>query len=94
MILQAGIPTSKKGEIPWNYIYWIKANESAMNMYKDNQYVSSDLVTERQWGYIADWLAESGYYDNISTYGVDDIGGLDISEGNDRQGFRVVLYFQ
>ena len=174
---KVGVPTSKKGEIPWNYIYWSRANESAMNMYKDNKYITSDLATERQWGYIAEWLAESGYnvedcrewgnysnvnfeftgycstdaktftyaenkmkqtynmilstgaternkanniydlagnlaefidvnenstnehdlggyYDNISTYGVGSNAKIDISEGNDRQGFRVVLYFK
>ena len=36
-----------------------------------------------------------GYYDNISTYGVaDESRGLSISEGNVRQGFRVVLYMK
>jgi len=172
-----GIPTSKKGEIPWNYIDWSKANESAMNMYKDHKYVTSDLISNRQWDYTANWLAEcgynvedcrewgnysnvnfeftgyysidaknfiyaenkmkqtynmilstgaternkanniydlagnlvefidvnenstneydlGGYYDNISTYGVASNAKIDISEGNDRQGFRVVLYFK
>jgi len=56
-----GIPTSKKGEIPWNYINWSKANDSAMNMYKDNAYVMSDLISARQWDYTANWLAECGY---------------------------------
>lgn len=172
-----GIPTSKKGEIAWNYIDWSKANESAMNMYKENEYVTSDLISDRQWDYTANWLAEcgydvedckawgnysnvnfeftgyysidgktftyaenkikqthnmilstgaternkanniydlagnlvefvdvnenstnkydrGGYYDNISTLGVGSNARIDISEGNDRQGFRVVLYFE
>lgn len=174
---KVGIPLSKKGEIPWNYIDWSKANESAINMYKDNQYVISDLISDRQWDYTANWLAEcgynvedcrewgnysnvnfeftgyystdaktftyaenkikqthnmilstgaternkanniydlagnlvefidvnekstnkydrGGYYDNISRVGVGSDARIDISEGNDRQGFRVVLYFK
>lgn len=172
-----GIPTSKKDQLPWNYIDWSKANQSAENMYKDNEYVKSDLITIRQWNYTSEWLAEcgynvedcaewgnysnvnfnftgyystdaktykytengkkqtynmllstgaternkanniydlagnlaeftdvneysnnqydkGGYYDNISTYGVRSVSGIAISEGNNRQGFRVVLYIK
>lgn len=175
---KVGIPTSKKNQLPWNYIHWSRANESAENMYKDNEYVASDLITMQQWEYTSNWLAEcgydvkncaewgnysnvnfsftgyysidgktykyaengmkqtynmilstgaternkanniydlagnlvefidvnessnncevrGGYYDNISTYGVaDESRGLSISEGNVRQGFRVVLYMK
>ena len=175
---KVGVPTSKKDQLPWNYIYWSRANESAENMYADNEYVTSDLITMRQWEYTSNWLAEcgynvencvewgnysnvnfsftgyystdgktykyaengmkqtynmilstgaternkanniydlagnlvefidvnessnncevrGGYYDNISTYGVaDESRGLSISEGNERQGFRVVLYMK
>ena len=175
---KVGVPTSKKNQLPWNYIHWSRANESAENMYKDNEYVTSDLITMQQWEYTSNWLAEcgydvkncaewgnysnvnfsftgyysidgktykyaengmkqtynmilstgaternkanniydlagnlvefidvnessnncevrGGYYDNISTYGVaDESRGLSISEGNVRQGFRVVLYMK
>lgn len=174
---KVGIPTSQKGKIPWNYINWSKADESATSMYKDNEYVMSDLITDRQWNYTANWLAEcgynvndcatwgnysnvnfeftgyystdgktykyaenkmkqtynmilstgaternkanniydlagnlaeyvdvnekssnmydrGGYYDNVSIFGVGSNAKIDISNSNDRQGFRVVLYFK
>ena len=174
---KVGIPTSQKGKIPWNYINWSKADESATSMYKDNEYVMSDLITDRQWNYTANWLAEcgynvndcatwgnysnvnfeftgyystdgktykyaenkmkqtynmilstgaternkanniydlagnlaeyvdvnekssnmydrGGYYDNVSMFGVGSNAKIDISNSNDRQGFRVVLYFK
>ena len=35
-----------------------------------------------------------GYYDNVSMFGVGSNAKIDISNSNDRQGFRVVLYFK
>ena len=58
---KVGVPTSKKNQLPWNYIYWSRANESAENMYKDNEYITSDLISVNQWNYIIDWLASAGY---------------------------------
>ena len=40
-------------------------------MYKDNEYVMSDLITDRQWNYTANWLAECGYNVNdCATWGI------------------------
>lgn len=58
---KAGVPTSKKDQIVWNYISWVKANESAENMYKDNNFVESDLVSRKQWSSLVEWLKNSGY---------------------------------
>lgn len=65
-----GIPTSKKNQIVWNYISWNKADKSAINMYKDNDFVESDLVSNKQWESIVEWLKNSGYnVDDSAEYG-------------------------
>lgn len=56
-----GIPTSKKGQIVWNYINWDRANENATKMYENNKYVRSDLMTVNQCDYIVTWIKNAGY---------------------------------
>ncbi len=46
---KAGIPQSKAGIIPWNFIDWDNAKKNAKSMYTSNNYVSSGLITGTQW---------------------------------------------
>ena len=55
-----GIPTSKKGQIVWNFIDWNMAKINAQKMYNKNN-ISSDLITYNQWNKIMYWLDNSGY---------------------------------
>lgn len=55
-----GIPVSKKNRIPWNYITLKNALKNAQAMYKNNEYVKSDLISVRQWIYVLQWLKETG----------------------------------
>lgn len=43
-----GIPQSRAGIVPWNFIDWTQAKSNAERMY-NNQYVSSGLITGTQW---------------------------------------------
>ena len=49
------IPQSKAGVVPWNFIDWTHAKSNAENMKNDN-YVSSGLITGTQWDVILDTL--------------------------------------
>lgn len=64
-----GVPVSKKGIVPWNYISLRNAKLNAESMY-NNEYYSSDLPTLKQMMQIIEWLNKSGYniYDS-SEYG-------------------------
>lgn len=55
------IPVSKKGIIPWNYITLRNAKYNAQNMYKNNNDITSDLITVYHWFYLIKWLIQSGY---------------------------------
>lgn len=55
-----GIPTSKKDQIPWNYINTENAKKNAMKMY-NNKYIQSDIITVRQWNIVMQWLSDGGY---------------------------------
>ena len=64
-----GIPVSKKGIIPWNYISKENVEKSADNMYS-NEYVSSGLLRAKQWVHINSWLQKCGYeVDDPNKYG-------------------------
>ena len=55
-----GIPVSKKEQIIWNFIDWKMAKNNAIKMYQ-NDSVSSDLITTKQWNYLMHWLSSKGY---------------------------------
>ncbi len=55
-----GIPTSKKGQLVWNYISLKNAKKNAQSMY-NNEFVESDLITPIQWENTMQWLYNSGY---------------------------------
>ncbi len=55
-----GIPVSKKGIIPWNYISLKNAKINAETMYQVDT-VKSGLPTEKQWQFIMKWLNDCGY---------------------------------
>ena len=44
-----GVPKSKAGELPWNFISQIKSKKNAESMYSNNEYVTSGLITGTQW---------------------------------------------
>ncbi len=56
-----GIPTSKKDQIPWNWIHEEKAKKNAINMYKNSNLVKSKMIQFNHWCYITDWLDNCGY---------------------------------
>ena len=55
-----GIPVSKKGIIPWNYISMKNANDNAKDMYHSNN-ISSGMITSKQWQIIINWISMNGY---------------------------------
>lgn len=55
-----GIPTSKKNIRPWNFISFENARNNALSMY-DSNFIHSDLMTEKQWVTIIQWLSNSKY---------------------------------
>ena len=57
----SGIPVSKAGIRPWNYISYSNALKNAQNMYKDSTSVKSGLLTERQVQAIGYWISQAGY---------------------------------
>lgn len=65
-----GIPVSKSGIIPWNYISLKNAKLNAESMYNTKQ-ISSGLPTLRQIQYIMAWLDKDGYdvYKDSSNFG-------------------------
>ena len=56
-----GIPVSKSGIRPWNYISYSNALKNAQNMYKDSTSVKSGLLTQRQVQAIGYWISQAGY---------------------------------
>ena len=44
-----GIPQLKACKVPWTYIDYINSKNNAKNMYKNNLYVTSGLITGAQW---------------------------------------------
>ena len=46
-----GVPQSKAGIVPWNFIDWTHSKANAESMYNNN-YVSSGLITGTQWDVI------------------------------------------
>lgn len=54
-----GIPVSKKGIRPWDFISLKNAKINAQSMYNTN-YLESDLITDKQWVTIMQWIANSG----------------------------------
>ena len=57
----SGIPVSKAGIRPWNYISYSNALKNAQNMYKDSTSVKSGLPTQRQFQAIEYWISQAGY---------------------------------
>lgn len=55
-----GIPVSKKGIIPWNYISMKNAKDNAKTMYTSNG-ISSGIITSKQWQIIINWISLNGY---------------------------------
>lgn len=55
-----GVPVSKKGAKPWNYISLKNAKINSKKMY-DNEYIKSDLITTRQWLRVLKWLDDTGH---------------------------------
>ena len=51
----AGIPQSKAGLIPWNFVSYTQATQNAQNMYSNN-YVTSGLITGTQWDAMISWM--------------------------------------
>lgn len=65
-----GMPVSKKGQIPWNFISLKNAKINAQSMYKENNQIESDLVSPIQWIHLMQWLSNSGLdIQNSSKYG-------------------------
>ena len=54
-----GIPQSKAGIVPWNFIDWETSQKNAKNMYNTNS-VSSGLITGTQWDVILNKMVEKG----------------------------------
>ena len=46
-----GVPQSKAGIVPWNFVDWTHSKANAESMYNNN-YVSSGLITGTQWDVI------------------------------------------
>ena len=75
----AGVPTSKAGQIPWNFISWTQSQINAQSMYNTNS-VSSALITGTQWDVMINKIASAesksltssgawgNYYDVATTY--------------------------
>ena len=65
-----GIPVSKKGSLPWNFISYKNAKASAEKMYETEK-IKSGLPSMEQELLIFDWLQESGYnvYEDSSSWG-------------------------
>ena len=65
-----GVPVSKKGSIPWNYIDAENAEKSAKSMY-NLSHLKSGLLTNKQWEGIMQWLNGCNYnvYENSSEWG-------------------------
>ncbi len=61
-----GKPVSKKNIIPWNYISYQNANESAKLMYNTEK-VKSSLMSLKESTIIVNWLEKSGYDIHDST---------------------------
>ncbi len=55
-----GVPVSKSGVRPWNYIEYKKAKQNAESMY-DNDSYKSGLMTNAQYNTILNWLKNTGY---------------------------------
>lgn len=54
-----GIPQSKAGIVPWNFIDWTHSKANAESMYNNN-YVSSGLITGTQWDVILSTMINKG----------------------------------
>jgi len=55
-----GVPVSRKGSRPWNLISLKNAKLNSKSMYITSQ-LESDLVTEKQWITIMQWISDAGY---------------------------------
>lgn len=65
-----GIPVSKKGQVPWNFVSLKNAKINAKNMYEENEDIDSDLISPIQWLYLMQWLSNKGLdIQNCSKYG-------------------------
>lgn len=66
----AGIPVSKKGIIPWNFISLKNAKINAESMYNNDE-IKSGLPTLKQWEYMMVWLYSCKYdvYEDSSSFG-------------------------
>ena len=54
-----GIPQSKAGIVPWNFIDWTHAKTNAESMYS-NYYVQSGMITGTQWDVILNTMINKG----------------------------------
>ena len=66
----AGIPVSKKGIIPWNFISLKNSKINAESMYNNDE-IKSGLPTLKQWEYMMVWLYSCKYdvYEDSSSFG-------------------------
>ncbi len=65
-----GIPVSKKGQVPWNFISLKNAKINAKKMYEENEKIESDLISPIQWVHLMQWLKNNGLdIQNCSKYG-------------------------
>ena len=60
-----GIPVSKKGVRPWDYIEYKKAKQNAESMYNSNT-LKSGLLTNAEYKAVLNWLENTGYELNAS----------------------------
>ncbi len=63
-----GIPVSKKGVRPWNYIGYDNAKANSESMYS-NEYIQSGLITKSQWSAIISFFSRT--YDTETELEVD-----------------------
>lgn len=65
-----GIPASKKDVRPWNFISLKNVKKNSMSMY-NNKFVNSDLMSEKQWVTIMQWIKTVDYsvFEDSSEFG-------------------------
>ncbi len=64
----SGIPVSKKNQIPWTDITYETAKLNVENMYSDNNYIESNLLTGKMWDTTLRWLIKSGALEKNEVY--------------------------
>lgn len=63
-------PVSKKGVIPWTMVVWEKAKDIATQMYTENDYFQTDLISSYAWDTVCNWMRNTGTnIDDSTNYG-------------------------